>query len=263
MDSRKARRVVLWMSVFSLLASAPARATGAGAGTEKKPLDPARLGMTEDGLMKAFGAALKPQKIEPAVTMPWKLEISPPRGTGKDVKTPPVPPKATGVKTDPWEGQKAFTREMGEGDVLRAEYLLHAGKLFRIRWTLAGRFERPIMEDLVALGTKRYGEPAYDQNIIWKPGDPRANLWRTAWQREGKSLEIRMLNPTIGGAVYLTVSDQKVIGAIVAAGGMVAPEPETAGSWWARPHARPTVVKPEEKEALIEAFGPLLDRSGF
>jgi len=262
MDSRKIRVVVLWMSLFCLLASGPARAAGAGAGTETKRLDPARLGMTEADLTKAFGAALKPQKIEPAFAPVTNFGIrhGPAAGKGEGAPAAPKPPA---VKADAWEGQKAFFRDVGRGDIAYAEYFFYQGKLYRVRWTLADRFKRPIMAELVALGTRRYGEPAYDQNIIWRPGDPRANLWRTAWERNGTSLEIRMLNPTTGGMAYLTVSDLKAVRAIVAAGGMAAPEPETAGSWWYGPRTKPTVVTPGEMQALLEAVGGLLARSGF
>ena len=262
MDSMKVRGVVLWMSLSCLLASGPARAAGAGAGTETKRLDPARLGMTEDDLRKALGAALKPQKIEPAFAPATNFGIRRWPAAGKGEETPAAS-KPPAVKAEAWEGQKAFFRAVGGGEIAYAEYFLYQGKLYRIRWTLADRFKRPIMAELVALGTRRYGEPAYDQDIVWRPGDPRANLRRTAWERDGTSLEIRMLNPTTGGMAYLTVSNLKPLRAIVAAGGMVAPEPETAGSWWYGPRTKPRVVTPEEKDALVGAFGGLLDRSGF
>ena len=241
-----------------LLVQGGARAAEGKAGA----FDPVRLGMTEGDLAKIFGAALKPQKIEPAFEVSRGFEIRPGPAMGKGAGTPATP-KAPTAKADPWEGQVSLTRRPGPGDIAFAEYFLYRGKVYRIRWTLADRFTRPIMADLVALGTKRYGEPVYDQNIVWKPGDPRANLRRAAWARNGKLLEIRMLNPTTGGTAYLTLSDPKAIRAMVAAGGMAAPEPETAGSWWARPHAKPSVVRPEEKRALIDAAGALLTRSGF
>lgn len=230
------------------------------------PLDRARLGMTEGEVRKIYGAALKPQKIERAFAPARRSTLEPERMNGQGGASPPAgeKPKAPPAgKVDPWEGQSAWYRTPGAGDMAYVEYFFYEGRLYRVRWTLADRFKRPIMAELVALGTKRYGDPFYDQNIIWKPGDPRANLRRAAWQRDGKSLEIRMLNPTIGGNLYLTVADQAAIQAIVAAGGMAAPEPETAGSWWYAPHAKPRVVSPQELRTLLEAFGGLLGRSGY
>ncbi len=246
------------LALVGLLAHGPARA----AEEKKAASDPARLGMTEGDLGKIFGAALKSQKIEPAFAPATNFGHRPGQAAGKGAAARSTT-KEPVAKANPWEGQKAFIRAVGQGDVAYAEYFLHGGRLYRIRWTLADRFKRPIMAELVALGTKRYGEPVYDQNIVWKLGDPRANLWRTAWERNGKSLEIRMLNPTIGGMAYLTVSDQKAIRAIVAAGGMVAPEPETAGSWWYAPHAKPRLLTPDEKQGLVDAAGSLFGQSGF
>ena len=265
MDPRWAR-ILGMLALACLLAPGSGRAAGevapAPSGKEIAALDPARLGMSEGDLVKLFGAALKPQKIEPSFEVSRGFEIRPGPAMGKgDGKQ--AAPKATAVKADPWEGQKAFFRAVGQGDIVYAEYFFYRGKLYRIRWTLADRFKRPIMAELVALGTRRYGEPVYDQDIVWRPGDPRANLRRAAWERDGTALEIRMLNPTTGGLAYLTVSDLKALRAIVAAGGMAAPEPETAGSWWYGPRTKPSVVTPEEKQALIEAAGALLSRSGF
>jgi hypothetical protein len=235
--------------------------TAARAGDSREAGGPARarLGMTEAQLRALHGTTLRAEKIvapaEQASPIPARLTL--PKKTGTSGQAPAPPP------ADPYVNQARLVRTPGEGDVVAEEYLLHKGRVYRIRWTLADRFEQPIMSDLVEQGTKRFGEPAYDQNIVQRPGSAKANLRRSAWVRGARSLEIRQLNPIMGGPLYVTLSDGAAIKAIVRDGGTVAPEPETAGSWWLAKQRKPRLPTPEERAALEGALWKIVERSGF
>ena len=217
------------------------------------------LSRSEADLREEFGDALRSEPIEPrrvSVLVPEKLE-SPVETVAPGVTARSVP--ATAAK-DPFAGQQRFVRYSTDGDYRRVAYELFRARVYRVRWQLAKRFERPIMAALVAHLTAELGKPYYDQLIEGKFGSGRATLRRTAWRNGPRSLEVRQLNPLVGGPIYLTLSDQAAIQTIVASGGPAAPEPDSIGGWWTEPIVAPKPVTAPERDTLLVAFDAVLAR---
>jgi len=154
-------------------------------------------------------------------------------------------------------------RSVGAQDVLFVEYDLYDGRVYRIRWRLAERFDRPVMDDLVAQATACYGKPVYDQEPEWKLSDGKALLRRTGWERGRRLLEVRQLHPLHGGPVYVTVTDLGTARAIVAARGFASPDPETSPPWWERPQAKHGELSDEERDRLVHGLAHLLSLTEF
>ena len=159
---------------------------------------------------------------------------------------------------DPFEGQQRLRRKPEGGDVQSVEYELFRGRVYRVRWQLAPRFERPLMTSLVAHLTPKLGKPYYDQLIEGKFGTGRATLRRAGWRDGPRSLEIRQLNPQVGGPVFLTLSDQATLRAIADAGGTAALEPDSIGPWWQKPIKPFAPLTAPERDALLVAFDGVL-----
>jgi hypothetical protein len=196
-------------------------------------------------LRDEFGAALRPQPIE------RRRHLNPVASV--EARTP-------ADAKDPFGEQQRFARLPDAGDVARVEYELFRGRVYRVRWQFVERFERPLMTALVAHLTPKLGKPYYDQLIEGKFGSGRATLRRAAWRRGPRSLEIRQLNPLIGGPVFLTLSDQAAIQAIVASGGTAAPEPDSIGRWWQEPIEPSPPLTVVERDALLVALDAVLTR---
>ncbi len=206
-------------------------------------------------LREEFGAALQPQPIERRrVLNPGKVEL--PAGAmvakGDARAEPAAEPK------DPFAGQQRLMRNSNAGDVQSVEYELFRNRVYRVRWQLAPRFERPLMTSLVAHLTPKLGKPYYDQLIEGKFGTGRATLRRAGWRDGPRSLEIRQLNPQVGGPIFLTLSDHATIQAIVASGGTAAPEPDSIGPWWQKPLKAFALLTAPERDALLVAFDGVL-----
>jgi hypothetical protein len=169
---------------------------------------------------------------------------------------------ATGAR-DPFAEQLRLVRKSDDADVSRVEYELFRDRVYRVRWHLAERFERPLMAALVARWTQELGKPYYDQLIEGKFGSGRATLRRAAWQHKPRGLEVRQLNPLLGGPFFLTLSDQAAIKAIVASGGTAAPEPDSIGPWWQEPVKPPALLTARERDALLVAFDGVLAQVGW
>jgi len=229
---------------------------------------PALLGREESALRAEFGAALQSQPIESRrVLNPGKVEMpsDAPVDSGdqgekkKDVDRDGA---STNPK-DPFAGQQRLKRKPEAGDIQSVEYELFGRRVYRVRWQFDERFEQPLMTSLVAHLTTMLGKPYYDQLIEGKFGTGRATLRRAGWRSGSRSLEIRQLNPQVGGPIFLTLADQAIIQAIVESGGTAAPEPDSIGSWWQKPVksvARPTT---SERDALFVAFDGVLADVGW
>lgn len=244
---------------------APATAAQEPDAQQESVTAPALLGYGEAELRAEFGAALKAQPIELRLALdPWKAKIPVDALVAKAVAedmAPAVPPPAD-VK-DPFAGQLRLIRKPEAGDIQSVEYELYRGRIYRIRWQLAARFERPLMTSLVSHLANRLGKPYYDQLIEGKFGTGRATLQRAGWRRGSRILEVRQLNPRVGGAIFLTLSDHAIVRTIVESGGTAAPEPDSIGPWWQKP-VKPFVhLSDPEREALLVSFDAVLAGVGW
>ena len=211
--------------------------------------------MSEAELRERFGAALAPVSVEPVRSVQVQVaEGGPPRADG--AKAPPVP-------AEPFAEQLRLGRSIAEGDLRRAEYDLFRGRVYRLRWLLSERFERPLMEPLVARLRQRLGPPAYDQTLEARLGSGKSQLRRTGWRRGAQALELRQLHPLTGGPLYLTLSDPAAMQAIVEAHTLVLPQPETTGEWWRRPQQPPALLTAAERDRLLAAIDALVAGTGF
>jgi hypothetical protein len=227
------------------------------------------LGRGEADLRAEFGAALLSEPIESRrrsapVPVPQKPQSS--SQTTSSGGAPPTLP-ATAVPAtetkDPFAEQQRFVRNPDDPDVRRVEYELFRSRVYRVRWQLAERFERPIMASLVAHLTEDLGKPRYDQLIEGKFGTGRATLRRAAWQSGPRNLEIRQLNPNVGGPIFLTLSDQTMIKSIIASGGTAAPEPDSLGPWWQAPLKPSPPLTRQERAALLAGFHGVLEQADW
>ncbi|MGB5415562.1 MAG: hypothetical protein WBN01_13035, partial [Polyangiales bacterium] len=165
---------------------------------------------------------------------------------------------------DPYAGQLRLRRTLAKGDVRSVEYELFRGQVYRIRWELSDRFHAPIMDDFVHQAAECYGPFRYDQTIEAKLGSGESTLRRAGWERNGRLLEIRQLNPLGGGPLFVTVTDRKISKAIIAGRGSLAPEPKRrAEPWWQRKDRSPAPPSDDERNALVRALAATLSQSGF
>jgi len=218
-----------------------------------KPFDSVQLGAEESKLRTAWGDALQPQTIE---------HLDP------DFQRLAQRPEAddSGAKAghDPYANQLRLQRVLAEGDVRRVEYELFRGRVYRIRWELSDRFHAPIMDDFVHQAAYCYGPFRYDQTIEAKLGSGESTLRRAGWERNGRLLEIRQLNPLGGGPLFVTMTDGKISKAIIAARGSLASEPERRSEpWWQRKGTSPAPPSDDERSALVRALAAVLSQTGF
>lgn len=222
------------------------------------------MGRSEGELRKEFGTALQPAKIELrqgpssliaiAQTEPGAAETQP--------ENAPSPAPAATAK-DPFVDQQRLVLRPETKDVALVEFELFRDRVYRVRWTLAERFERPFMPVLVDHSSADFGDPYYDQTIEGKFGTGRATMRRSAWRDGDRSLEIRQLNPMIGGPIFITLSDLHSAREIVASGGTAAPEPDSIGPWWQKPVKSVAPVTQQERDALLAAFDVVLAQVGW
>jgi hypothetical protein len=243
------------------LAGAPGARAGeeppAGAGTAgaEHRFDPARLGMSEAELRQRFGLALEPVPVVPVRSVHEQLvEGGPAEPDGAKPRSEPV---------EPFAEQLRLGRTIAAGDLRRAEYDLFRGRAYRLRWLLSERFERPLMEPLVAHLRESLGPPAYDQTLAAKLGSGKSELRRTGWRRGRLALELRQLHPFTGGPLYLSLSDVAAMHAIVEARATALPQPETSGEWWRRPQQPPALLTTSERDRLLAAIDAVVAGTGF
>jgi len=213
------------------------------------------LGRKETALREEFGAALQPQPIEKRrILNPGQIALPAGAMNSKDAARAQSPADAK----DPFEGQQRLRRKPEGGDVQSVEYELFRGRVYRVRWQLVERFERPLMTSLVDRLTTKLGKPYYDQLIEGKFGTGRATLRRAGWRQGPRILEIRQLNPGVGGRIFLTLSDHATVQAIVESGGTAAPQPDSIGRWWQKPIKPFAHLTVTERDALLVAFDAVL-----
>jgi len=251
-EARAARRLAA-AAVLAILAALPIVTRSAEA-----PEEPPGLGASESALRERFGDTLREASAERARSLGERVRERPVEGEPSEAgeAAPEAPP-----------AQRRLRRESTRADVAYVEYDLFRGRVYRVRYRLADRFERPLMRELVGLASERLGAPAYDQTLRAKLGSGRAELRRAGWQRDGRALELRQLHPLNGGPLYLTLQDLAAMQAIVDAGAIALPEPETSEPWWRQPDA-PKLPKfslptPEERSELVAAFDGVLGSIGF
>lgn len=218
-----------------------------------KPFDSVQLGAEESKLRTAWGDALQPQKIE---------------HLGPDFQRLAQPPEVDDSNAkegaDPYADQLRLLRVLAKGDVRRVEYELFRGRVYRIRWELSDRYHAPIMDDFVQQAAECYGPFRYDQTIEAKLGSGESTLRRAGWERNGRLLEIRQLNPLGGGPLFVTMTDRKISKAIIAARGSLAPEPKRRSEpWWQRQNPSPAPPSEAERSALVQALAAVLSQTGF
>jgi hypothetical protein len=238
-----------------------------GAAADPAPGDRAArstwLGRGEAELREAFGAALLLVPIGPgrtSVPVMAKTEADPQQAEPAGASAAPGASKTSAASPplaatkDPFAEQRRLVRHPSSGDVRRVEYELFRDRVYRVRWRLAERFERPLMDALVAHLTTKLGKPYYDQVIEGKFGSGRATLRRAGWRNESRIIELRQLNPLVGGPLYLSLSDQSGIAGIVASGGTAAPEPDSIGRWWTTPIEPQGALTARDRTTLVGAF---------
>ena len=220
-----------------------------------KAFDPVELGAEEADLRAAWGDALRAGTIEHLAPDFYRLAPKPEARVEK---------AQAAEDADPYAGQLRLQRTLAEGEIRSVEYELYRGRVYRIRWELSERFHAPIMENLVHQASHCYGPPEYDQTIEALIASGEATRRRAGWRRDGRLLEIRQLNPLLGGPVFVTVTDMNATQKIIEARGTVAPEPERRPEpWWKRANTRLHLPDHEERDALAREFAALLSQSDF
>jgi len=218
-----------------------------------EPFDSVQLGAEESKLRTAWGDALQPQKIE-HLGPDFQRLAQPPEVDDSNAK----------AGADPYADQLRLQRVLAKGEVRRVEYELFRGHVYRIRWELSNRFHAPIMDDFVHQAAQCYGPFRYDQTIEAKLGSGESTLRRAGWERNGRLLEIRQLNPLGGGPLFVTMTDRKISKAIIAARGSLAPEPNRRSEpWWQRKDTSPASPSDDERSALVRALAAVLSQTGF
>ena len=191
--------------------------------------DTVRLGMGEAELRTRAGDALQPGLLS--------RKDAPPLGSGLAAFHRQFPPPA---------------------DLAYAEYELFLDKVYRIRWRLAERFERPLYSRIVDRVTHHLGPPVYDQILEPDMGSDQASLRRAAWQWSDGMIEVRQLRPQSGGPLFLTWVDKEAVESILGAKLQVPPEPDRLPPWWEGKPALPNPLAEGEEEPLLRAFEALL-----
>jgi hypothetical protein len=215
--------------------------------------DPVGLGAEESELRATWGEKLEARPIEHRDPELYRPNL--PQATA-DAESAPA--------RDRFAEQIRLRRAVAEGDVHSVEYELFRGRVYRIRWELADRFHTRFMDELVHQATHCYGQPAYDQTIEAKIASGEATRRRAGWRRAGRLLEVRQLNPLLGGPVFVTVTDFGASQEIIGARGTLAPEPERrAEPWWKRTGEPPQLPSEEERAALVRAVAAVLSQTDF
>lgn len=230
----------VWLAAFS------ASAEGVADESSGRVSVPAPLRVSAEDLRARFGEALH------------RVEIPIPKTPLEEILDSTRPPLAEDPdRRDRAPGQTRLERSVG-GDVRTIQYDLADDRVYRVRWQLSERFERPLMDDVVSRVSRRLGRPDYDQTLRARPGSARADLRRTGWTRDQRIVEIRQLHPVLGGPLFLSVGDERALQAIVDGRGVPLPQPDTADAWWRRPQRAPSLPTQAEREALAKAIDALV-----
>jgi len=224
-------------------------------GQKLPPVRAEWLGQSEGALRAEFGSSLLSEPIvRRHETLAAIRPSTPGAGDEPADRAPGDQEAASSEAKSPFKDQHRLVQKVRAGDISQVEYELFQDRVYRIRWQLAERFERPLIDPLVAHLTAKLGKPYYDQLIEGKFGSGRATFRRAAWRSGDRNLEIRQLNPLVGGSIFLTLSDVSTVRTIVASGGTAAPEPDSIGRWWTKPIRAPKPMSVAESEALLAAI---------
>ncbi len=149
-------------------------------------------------------------------------------------------------------------REIGGEELAYAEYELFGDRVVRLRWCLAERFELPIFPALVHQVVHYLGKPEVEELLQAGHRPGAATLRRARWTRGGHSLELRQLIPLTGGPVFLTLTDERAVKDVIAAGEVPPPQPAAVRTWWQRRRPAPRIPSEEERRQLVWAFDDVL-----
>lgn len=244
-------RMLLVALLTAALLAGPAVADDEAASTGT-PIDfePVGLGTSRAALNERFGEHLR------------VVEVVVPRSALEQVVE-----SAESVEEEPDAGpfveQERLGRSIAGSEIQSAEYDLFQGRVYRTRWQLGAHFERPFMSVLVTQLAERLGEPDYDQTIEAKLGSGKSDLRRTGWRRVDRVFEVRQLHPFTGGPLFVSLSDIQAMDRIVAARGVVLPQPEATGAWWSRPQREMSLPTSKERERLLHAIEAILAKIEF
>lgn len=194
-------------------------------------VDPVRLGMSEATLHTQVGV----------------------------LRRDPVTPPVAAVEEGATAGPVRWTR-VASGELTHAEYDVWQDRVYRIRWRLAARYERPVLDALFERARICFGAPDFDQTFEAEPGSAAATLRRIGWTHGDRSIELRQLHPLHGGPVYLSVTSRVTLRELGAAAHARLPEPDRSGPWWKRAQKPLEIVTTEERKALGDAFMTLLSQ---
>jgi hypothetical protein len=191
---------------------------------------PSELGMSEAQLRQRFGEALVP---------------------GRRSRT------VLGLPEKPTTRLLVFHREIASSELAYAEYELFDGRVFRLRWCLAERFELPIFSNLKHQLSHYLSQPQVDKLVGKDPHRPAHEdpvLRYVRWRRQEHTLELRQINTMTGGRVFLTLMDSGVVEEIKAAHEPILGPPDDMEISWKQ--AR--LPSDEERWLLVWAFDDVL-----
>ncbi len=192
--------------------------------------EPAELGISAGELEERFGDALVPGRLSLTELPARNLD-----GTRLSI----------------------FHRKIDSPEVAYVEYELFDDRVFRIRWSLTDRFDRPIYSYLLSRARRRLGEPKVDELIGANPhGNPAEApvLHYSSWRLDAYSLELRQLEPLSGGTVFLTLADERMaLEARIAHNPPVA-QPDRMIPFWQREDPRLKIPTETERWQLMWTF---------
>jgi len=230
-----------------------------GKSPDETEIDPIRLGMTETELRARVAGLRRDTGVGIAPGTDAVPETHPGLHSGMHSG---MHPDAHADTDEPQRWSRDVERDdegRGAGDdVVRIQYELWQGRVYRIRWRLAPAFERPIFDELAERGRFCLGTADLDQTFEAEPGSAEATLRRVVWTHEDRRIELRQLHPLGGGPVYLSATDLAALRAMGAAERAPFPDPSRSAPWWQRSLRPPKPADPEERAHLGRRFLALI-----
>lgn len=259
---------LLFAVVLMTAAAGPSLAASESDSQASASSGPTLLGRSEQSLREEFGALLLAESLAPMRSTYVAVDASAVKGAvesnaASKTKSPGTPAAKTFEVKDPYAGQQRYVRYVNDHDIRRVDYELYLSHVYRVRWQLGEHFERPAMSSYVAQLTSEFGKPYYDQRIEAPFGSGRSTLRRAAWRSGDRNLELRQLNPMVGGPIFMTLTDLERVQKIVASGGTAAPEPETIGRWWNAPIEAQEIMTAAQRASLLAAFKAVWTQMGW
>ena len=155
-----------------------------------------------------------------------------------------------------------FHRRIDSPEVAYVEYELFDDRVFRIRWCLTERFDRPIYSYLLSRAHRLLGEPKTDELIGLDPHSPPADapvLHYSSWWLGERSLELRQLEPLSGGTVFLTLADERMFLEAKIAHNPPVAQPDRMIPFWQRKDPRLKIPTEAERWQLMWTFDDVVD----